>query len=808
MKISYNWLKQFLQTDWEVNKASELLTDLGLEVEGIETVESIKGSLEGVVVGEVLTCVQHPNADRLKLTTVDLGSGDPVQIVCGAPNVDVGQKVPVATIGTILYDDSGASFKIKKGKIRGEESHGMICAEDELGLGSSHDGILILDDKIKSGTKAADVFNIEVDKVFEIGLTPNRADAMSHYGVARDFRAGLIQHGFNLELISPSVSDFQVDERRLRIDVEVDKKESVPRYCGISIVDVEVKDSPEWIQNRLKSIGITPKNNIVDITNYVLHELGQPLHAFDAKKIQGNKILVKTLKTGTKFTSLDGIERELHAEDIMICDAASNPLCIAGVFGGLNSGVTEKTTSIFLESAYFDPVSIRKTAKRHALNTDASFRFERGIDINFTKYALKRAAILIKEYSNGKIASDVMDFYPEKVEDFQVFFSYENAFRLIGQELDKETIKNILASLEIKISSETEAGLGLTIPSFRVDVQREADIIEEILRVYGYNNIKFSHKLNSSISFDNNKDIYLENIIANQMTSLGFNETMANSLTKEDYISLSKNLKTEFNVTMLNPLSNDLKVLRQSLLFSGLESISYNLNRKNSSLKLYEFGKTYHKYEHGYQEDKHLVIFISGSRIKDTWTTSPQNSDFFYLKGIIMSILERIGISNLKSSPTKSDVFSEGLTLSLGKKKLVEFGVVNKKIIKEFGIKQEVLFADFDWSTLLSISGKKTMKVSNITKFPSVKRDLALMLDEKVTFKEIYDLAFQSERNLLKDVDLFDVYQGDKLPEGKKSYAVSFVLQDKNKTLEDRQIDKIMQKLQQSFEKNLKAVLR
>ena len=808
MKISYNWLKQFLQTDWEVNKASELLTDLGLEVEGIETVESIKGSLEGVVVGEVLTCVQHPNADRLKLTTVDLGSGDPVQIVCGAPNVDVGQKVPVATIGTILYDDSGASFKIKKGKIRGEESHGMICAEDELGLGSSHDGILILDDKIKSGTKAADVFNIEVDKVFEIGLTPNRADAMSHYGVARDFRAGLIQHGFNLELISPSVSDFQVDERRLRIDVEVDKKESVPRYCGISIVDVEVKDSPEWIQNRLKSIGITPKNNIVDITNYVLHELGQPLHAFDAKKIEGNKILVKTLKTGTKFTSLDGIERELHAEDIMICDAASNPLCIAGVFGGLNSGVTEKTTSIFLESAYFDPVSIRKTAKRHALNTDASFRFERGIDINFTKYALKRAAILIKEYSNGKIASDVMDFYPEKVEDFQVFFSYENAFRLIGQELDKETIKNILASLEIKISSETEAGLGLTIPSFRVDVQREADIIEEILRVYGYNNIKFSHKLNSSISFDNNKDIYLENIIANQMTSLGFNETMANSLTKEDYISLSKNLKTEFNVTMLNPLSNDLKVLRQSLLFSGLESISYNLNRKNSSLKLYEFGKTYHKYEHGYQEDKHLVIFISGARIKDTWTTSPQNSDFFYLKGIIMSILERIGISNLKSSPTKSDVFSEGLTLSLGKKKLVEFGVVNKKIIKEFGIKQEVLFADFDWSTLLSISGKKTMKVSNITKFPSVKRDLALMLDEKVTFKEIYDLAFQSERNLLKDVDLFDVYQGDKLPEGKKSYAVSFVLQDKNKTLEDRQIDKIMQKLQQSFEKKLKAVLR
>ena len=808
MKISYNWLKQFLQTDWEVNKTSELLTDLGLEVEGVETIESIKGSLEGVVVGEVLTCIQHPNADRLKLTTVDLGSGDPVQIVCGAPNVAVGQKVPVATIGTMLYDDLGVGFKIKKGKIRGEESHGMICAEDELGLGASHDGILILDDKLKSGTKAADVFNIEVDKVFEIGLTPNRADAMSHYGVARDFRAGLIQHGINLELITPSVSDFQVDERRLRIDVEVSKKELAPRYCGISIVDVEVKDSPEWIQNRLKSIGITPKNNIVDITNYVLHELGQPLHAFDAEKIEGNKVLVKTLESGTKFTSLDGVERELHAEDIMICDAASNPLCIAGVFGGINSGVTEKTTSIFLESAYFDPVFIRKTAKRHALNTDASFRFERGIDINFTKYALKRAAILIKEYSNGKIASDVMDFYPEKVEDFQVFLSYENAFRLIGQEIDKETIKNILASLEIKISSETEGGLGLTIPSYRVDVQREADIIEEILRVYGYNNIKFSHKLNSSISFKNNKDIYLENIIANQLTSLGFNETMANSLTKEDYISLSKNLKTEFNVSMLNPLSNDLKVLRQSLLFSGLESISYNINRKNNSLKLYEFGKTYHKYDHGYQEDKHLTLFISGTRTKDTWTNSSLNSDFFYLKGIIISILERLGISNVKTGPTKSDIFSEGIVFSLGKKKLLEFGVVNRQILKEFGIKQEVLFADFDWSSMLSISGKKTMKVSNLTKFPLVKRDLALLLDEKVTFKEIYDLAFQSERNLLKDVDLFDVYQGEKLPEGKKSYAVSFVLQDKNKTLEDRQIDKIMQKLQQSFEKNLQAVLR
>ena len=808
MKISYNWLKQFLQVDWEENKTSELLTDLGLEVEGIETKESIKGSLEGILVGEVLTCVQHPNADRLKITTVDLGTGDPVQIVCGAPNVAAGQKVPVATIGTTLYDDKGVGFKIKKGKIRGEESHGMICAEDELGLGTSHDGILILNKKLKVGTPAAEVFNIETDQVFEIGLTPNRADAMSHYGVARDFRAGLIQHGINLELITPSVSDFHVEQRRLRIDVEVENKDLAPRYCGISIVDIEVKDSPEWIQNRLKSIGITPKNNIVDITNYVLHELGQPLHAFDASKIKGNKVIVKTLAQGTKFTTLDEVERELHSEDIMICDAESNPLCIAGVFGGINSGVSKKTTSIFLESAYFNPVSIRKTAKRHALNTDASFRFERGIDINFAKYALKRAAILIKEYANGKIASDVIDFYPEKIEDFQVFLSYESAFRLIGQEIDKETIKNILASLEIKISSETEGGLGLTIPSYRVDVQREADIIEEILRVYGYNNIKFSHKLNTSISFDSNKDISLENIVANQLTTLGFNETMANSLTKEEYSSFSENLKSEFNVTMLNPLSNDLKVMRQSLLFSGLESISYNLNRKNNSLKLYEFGKTYHKYEKGYQEDKHLTIFVSGARTKDSWTSLTQKSEFFYLKGIVMSILERIGVTNIKTSPVKSDVFSEGIVLSLGKNKLVEFGVIKKKILKEFGIKQEVLFADFDWTSILSISGKKKIKVSMLPKFPSVKRDLALLLDLKITFKEIYDLAFQSERNLLKDVGLFDVYEGDKLPEGKKSYAVSFVLQDNNKTLEDRQIDKIMQKLQQSFEKNLGAVLR
>ena len=808
MKISYNWIKQFLLIDWDAIKTGELLTDLGLEVEGIETKESIKGSLKGIIVGEVLTCIQHPNADRLKVTTIDIGLVEPLQIVCGAPNVGIGQKVPVATIGTILYDDNGEEFKIKKGKIRGEESYGMICAEDELGLGESHEGILILDKKIKVGTQASDVFNIELDQIFEIGLTPNRSDAMSHFGVARDIRAGLMQQNIKLELISPSVSDFHVDERTLRIDVEVDDKEQTLRYCGISITDVIVKDSPEWIQNRLRSIGITPKNNIVDITNYVLHELGQPLHTFDAQKVKGNKILVKNLAKGTKFTTLDKIERELSSEDIMICDADSIPLCIAGVFGGLNSGVTENTTSIFLESAYFNPVSVRKTAKRHALNTDASFRFERGIDINMTKYALKRAALLIEEYAGGKMGSDISDFYPEKIEEFQVFLSYENSYRLIGQEIPKETIKNILASLEIKINSETEGGLGLTIPSYRTDVQREADIIEEILRVYGYNNIEFSHKLNTSISFDSNKKVKIENIIANQLSSLGFNETMTNSLTKPYYTNLSENINVAANVEMLNPLSSDLKVMRQSLLFSGLESVAYNINRKNNSLKFYEFGKTYHKYNDKYQEDKHLSLLVTGNRSKENWNIIHKKSDFFYIKGLITNILNRLGVDALKTTPIKQDVFSEGVTMSLGKIKLVEFGVIKSSILKEFGIKQSVLFADFNWDNLLKITGNKNMKVTELTKFPPVKRDLALLLDSKIEFKEIYNLAFQSEKHLLKEVDLFDVYEGDKLPKGKKSYAVSFLLQDESKTLADKEIDKTMKKLQQIFEKNLEAVLR
>ena len=808
MKISYNWLKQFLKVDWEAEKTGELLTDLGLEVEGIETVESIKGSLEGVVIGKVLTCIQHPNADRLKVTTVDLGNGVPVQIVCGAPNVAAGQTVAVVTIGSTLYDDKGEGFVIKKGKIRGEESHGMICAEDELGLGKSHDGIMVLENDLIAGTPASKVFNIEKDLVFEIGLTPNRADAMSHLGTARDLRAGLIQQNITLELISPSVSAFHVDDRTLKFDVVVEDSEKAPRYTGVTISDITVKESPEWIQNKLKAIGVTPINNIVDVTNYVLHEIGQPLHAFDAAKFRAQKVIVKTLPTGTKFTTLDGVERELHEEDLMICNGGEEPMCIAGVYGGLHSGVTDNTTSIFLESAYFNPVAIRKTAKRHGLNTDASFRFERGIDSNLTEYALKRAANLIIEVAGGKVSSEIVDLYPTKIEDFQVFLSYEKMDRIIGAPIPRETVKNILASLDIKFNSVTEGGLGLTIPSYRVDVTREADVIEEILRVYGYNNVEFSHKLNTSISFSEFDATKIENVTANQLISQGFNETMANSLTKSSYLSLTELLNEEHNVTMLNPLSSDLGVMRQSLLFSGLESVIYNINRKNSSLKFFEFGKTYHHFESGYSEQKHLTLFVSGNRTKDSWNLSQRSSDFFYVKGIVNALLQRLGIQNVKTTPTKNDIFSEGITLSLGKIKLVDLGVVKRPILKEFGIKQEVLFADFNWENVLKVGGKSQVKVAELPKFQAVKRDFALLLDKEITFSEIYNLAFQAEKSFLKEVDLFDVYEGEKLEEGKKSYAVSFLIQDENKTLDEKQIDKIMQKLQQTFEKNVGAILR
>ena len=808
MKISYNWLKQFINIDWNAEQTSELLTDLGLEVEGLVSFESIKGGLQGVLAGHVLTCDKHPNADKLKLTTVDIGLDTPLQIVCGAPNVKTGIKVAVATIGTTLYTKEGEAWKIKKGKIRGEESHGMLCGEDELGLGEDTSGIMILDDDLKPGTPCNTIFDIENDQVFEIGLTPNRADAMSHYGVARDLKAGLLQKDVQKELITPSVSSFNIDNRSLKIDVEVVNNELAPRYCGVTISNIIVQDSPTWLQNRLKAIGLTPKNNVVDATNYVLHELGQPLHAFDVSKIKGNKIAVKTLDSGTKFTTLDGIERELHEDDLMICDE-DKPLCIAGVFGGLDSGVTENTSAIFLESAYFNSVAVRKTAKRHALNTDASFRFERGIDINNVEYSLRRAALLIKEIAGGEITSEIVDFYPKKEEDYQVFLTFDKINKLIGQEIPEDTIKSILTSLEIKINNVSESGLGLTIPFYRIDVQREVDVIEEILRVYGYNNIDFKEKLNASIAQTSKfEDYKLQNIIGNLLASQGFFEIMTNSLTSPNYNTLLDSLKDEYSIKMLNPLSGDLSIMRQSILFSGLEAISYNINRKKQNLKFFEFGKTYHQFNGNREEYKHLSLLITGNRNENSWSIAPKKSDFFFLKTNIENILTRLGIQNIKTQPTKNDIFSEGISFKYAKQEIVSFGIVKKSILKNLDIKQEVLFADFNWDTIIKLSEENIITFKAIPKYPEVKRDFALLLDEKISFKEVYDIAFDTEKKLLKNVSLFDVYIGEKLEKNKKSYAVSFTLQDDNSTLTDKQIDKIMTKLQKNYENKLSAELR
>jgi phenylalanyl-tRNA synthetase beta chain len=809
MRISYNWIKQFIKTDLKSEEIADILTDLGLEVEGVDAFESLKGGLQGVVIGHVLTCEKHPDADKLKITTVDLGDGNaPVQIVCGAPNVAAGQKVPVATIGTKLFDKEGNAFEIKKGKIRGQESHGMICAEDELGLGESHDGIMILDAALQAGTPAAKVFDIETDEVFEIGLTPNRADAMSHMGVARDLRAGLLQHGKSSELITPSVSKFKVEKRTLKIDVKVADSKLVPRYCGVTISGITVKPSPSWLQNKLKAIGLTPKNNVVDVTNYVLHELGQPLHAFDAAHIEGNKINVSTVASGTKFVTLDDVERTLHEEDVMICDA-NGPLCIAGVFGGKTSGVSETTTAIFLESAYFNPVSVRKTAKRHGLNTDASFRFERGIDPNITEYALKRAALLIQEVAGGEITSDIIDVYPKKIEDFSVFIHFNKVNKIIGEEIKPDTIKKILASLDIKVNSISEVGLGLTIPAYRVDVTREIDVIEEILRVYGYNNIQIPGKLNATVAnAARTEEFNVQNTIATQLCALGFNEMMANSLTTPDYVALSEQLEAAHNVVMLNPLSNDLSAMRQSLLFSALEAVSFNCNRRRTDLKFFEFGKSYHNTTEGYIEEKHLTLTLSGNKNNESWLKAQEKSDFFLLKGYVMAVVSRLGLDQkVTSLPFSNDVYSEGMALAIGKEVIVEFGVVKKLIIKHFDIKQEVLYADFNWGKMQKYISNK-IKYTDIPKYPEVRRDFALLVDENVQFEQIYTLAKQTEKSLLKEVNLFDVYQGANLPEGKKSYAVSFILQDHSKTLTDTQIDKIMSKLQGNFESQLGASLR
>ena len=809
MKISYNWLKQYLKLDLPAEETGVILTDLGLEVEGIEPYESVKGGLKGVVVGHVLECEKHPNADKLKITKVDVGAEAPLQIVCGAPNVAQGQKVPVATIGTVLYDKEGNPFEIKKGKIRGEESYGMICAEDELGLGESHDGIMVLDDKYPVGTPCSKVFEVETDEVFEIGLTPNRADAMSHYGVARDLRAGLIQRGTQLELITPSVTKFHVDNRSGKVDIEVTDKKLVPRYTGVTISNLRVTESPAWLQNRLKAIGITPKNNVVDATNYVLHALGQPLHAFDADHIIGRKIVVKTAEEGAKFTTLDGVQRILSSEDIMICDA-EKPLCIAGVLGGENSGVSYSTRNVFLESAYFDPVAVRKTAKRHSISTDASYRFERGINIEDCKYALMYAAVLIENIAGGVISSDVIDFYPKKIEDFQVFLAFDKVDKLIGQKIPHDTIKSILHSLDIKVNSLTERGLGLVIPSYRVDVQREADVIEEILRIYGYNNISFSEKINASMSHSSKYDDHnVQNVVATQLIGQGFTEIMTNSLVSEREIT-TYTQQPETAVKLLNPLSADLGYMRKNLLFSGLEVIAYNNNRKRTDLKLFEFGKNYHFTEGKYTESKHLAIYLTGNTQSEHWGAAAQKTTFFQLKGVVETLFERLGLKDIKALPLEENdaIASEGFRWQLGDTLIGTIGVVKGKVLKNFSIKQEVLVADLNWEVILhQVQGHKVI-YKEIAKYPEVRRDLALLLDEKVTFADVYKVALSAEKDILKSINLFDVYQGNKLPQGKKSYAVSFVLQDEKKTLTDKQIDKTMQRLQTAFESQLGAALR
>lgn len=821
MKISYNWLKSYINTDLSPEKAGELLTGCGLEVEGIEKTESVKGGLQGVVIGEVKTCVKHPDADKLSITTVDVGAEELLHIVCGAPNVAAGQKVPVATIGTVIYSGD-ESFTIKKSKIRGELSEGMICAEDELGLGHSHAGIMVLDNNAVVGTPARDYFGIEDDFTFEIGLTPNRSDATSHIGVARDLMAvynNIDNNSEKMKLNYPDVSAFKTDNHNLQIDIEVEDLIACPRYTGITLSGIEVKESPDWLKKKLLSIGLRPINNIVDITNYVLFECGQPLHAFDADKITGKKVIVKKLAKDTAFVTLDGAERKLSGEDLMICNTVEG-MCIAGVFGGAKSGVTAETKNIFLESAYFDPTTIRKTSKFHGLKTDASFRFERGCDPNITVYALKRAIMLMKEIAGGEISSDIIDVYPNNINKKTVEVSYNNINRLIGKVIEKEKVKSILTSLEIEISKETEEGLSLLIPTNKVDVCREADVIEEILRIYGYNNIELNSELHSSISYLQKPDKEkIQNIIADYLTANSFVEIMNNSLTSSDYASKVEDLNPAANVKILNPLSKELDVMRQSLLFGGLESISYNINRKSTDLKLYEFGKIYSynaeadktaKVTKRFAEEKHLAIFVSGRKTPESWNTTHTDSDFFSLKVYVDNIFKRLRISTdkIQISKTSNSVFSEALTYVANGKTLLLLGNLQNKLLLSFGIKQPVFYADFNWDLIIKLIPSKEINYTEVPKFPEVRRDLALLVNKEVTFAEIVKLAYQTEKNILQKVNLFDVYEGDKLESGKKSYAVSFILQDKEKTLNDKQIEGIMNKLIKVYTEKLGAVIR
>jgi phenylalanyl-tRNA synthetase beta chain len=813
MKISYNWIKEMLPLDWEAHKTAALLTDLGLEVEGVEEFSSVRGGLKGVVVGKVLECVQHPNADRLKLTQVDIGTDESVQIVCGAPNVASGQTVPVATIGTELYDGEGNPWTIKKGKIRGEYSHGMICAEDELGLGESHEGILVLEEKWKAGTPLNEVFPVEQDTVFEIGLTPNRADAMSHYGVARDLRAGLALNNVEFSFTPPSVSGFSVDSPTHPVEIRVEDPAGSPRYAGVTLTGLQVGPSPKWLQNRLKAIGLNPINNVVDATNYVLHELGQPLHAFDLDKVKDRTIVVQRLGENTPFTTLDGVERKLSKEDLMICDA-EKPMCIAGVFGGTFSGVSGETTSIFLESAYFDPVSVRKTAKRHGLNTDASFRFERGIDQEQVVYGLKRAALLIKEIAGGTISSSLMDLEDKPAESRSVFLQYEKLDQLIGSTIDREIIKKILPLLDIQIQGENAKGLDLTVPFYRVDVTREVDVIEEILRVYGYNTVEIPSKMNFSVASSSWSEPHLlESEVSTFLSARGFNEILTNSL--EPLEMESYRLAQGEEVQLLNPLSSDLGRMRTEAVVSALPVIRHNLNRQQDHIALFEWGKTYHKVgrdskQESYQEEKYLGMWMTEKEALAHWKTAGHRSDFFSLKGNFEGLLNRLGISfgaveELENSP----LLSHGLQWKIGDRVLAVLGSINKDLCKHFDIKGEVYFAQLNWGLSLELlQNREPIQYSPVPKFPVVRRDLALLVEQGVRFSQIEEQALKAENRLLKSVGLFDVYEGKELPKGKKSYAIQLLLQDENKTLTDKQIDKMVQKITQRLQKELQAELR
>lgn len=798
MKISYNWLKQFINTEKTPDEVAGILTGTGLEVESVEKVQAIPGGLEGLVIGFVKECGQHPNADRLRVTKVDVGGETDLQVVCGAPNVAAGQKVVVAVVGTTVYPLEGEPFKINKSKIRGEVSEGMICAEDEIGLGHSHAGIMVLPEDVKIGTPAKDYFQLKDDYMLEIGLTPNRADAASHLGVARDLAAFL-----RTEVVMPDVTGFAIAETDATIPVEVKNSQSCLRYSSVSISGVKVQESPEWLKEKLAVIGIRSVNNIVDVTNYVLHELGQPLHAFDADTLAGKKIVVTNCAEGTPFVTLDGVERKLSAEDLMICDAES-PLCIAGVFGGLQSGVTESTVNVFLESAYFNAVSVRKTAKRHGLKTDSSFRFERGTDPNMTVFALKRAALLIQEVAGGIISSEVGDIYPMVIEPFKVSLQYKNVDRLIGESIDPATVREIVKGLGISIVNEVEGGLELSVPPFKVDVTREVDVIEEILRLYGYDNIAIPTQVRASLNYGTKPDREsIQAQVSDMLTANGYYEILSNSLTKSVYSEGSEDA-----VKVLNPLSGDLDTMRQTLLYSGLEAITYNQNRKNADLKLYEFGRVYATSAEGYKENFHLGVFITGQKQNVQWNQAAAQTSFYNLKAAVDAIVSRLNIQGLKQEACESFEFSQAVQYVKGPKAIVKFGVVAKSILKKLDISKEVFYADFDWDAVMKAIRKNKISYKEVSKFPSVKRDLSLLVDKAVDFATLEILAYKTDSKLIKDVSVFDVYEGDKLPEGKKSYALSFVLQDEEKTLTDKQIESVIDKLVATFSSKAGAEVR